>query len=85
MRHEAVEEVEIMDEVPQIIRKSISLQINLPLFEKLGLFHDFPISLQTAIAGMMYPLQVCSPPKCCQGSSRDYGRWGPHLALCEVH
>lgn len=58
MRHEAVEEVEIMDEVPQVIRKSISLQINLPLFEKLGIFHDFPLSLQTAIAGMMYPLQV---------------------------
>ena len=55
---EAVEEVGIMDEVPQVLRKIISLHINKPLFERLSIFHDFPPNIQTAIAGMMYPLQV---------------------------
>lgn len=47
-----------MDEVPQMLRKTISLQINKPLFAELSIFHDFPEKIQAAIAGMMYPVQV---------------------------
>ena len=34
------------------------MQVNLPLFNRLEIFHDFPLALQSNIAGMMQPLQA---------------------------
>ncbi len=55
---EAVEEVQVMDEVPHALRREISYAVNRKVFEKLHVFHDFPVSEQKSIAAIMTPLQV---------------------------
>ncbi len=55
---EAVEEVQVMDEVPHALRREISYAVNRKVFEKLHVLHDFPVSEQKSIAAMMTPLQV---------------------------
>ena len=55
---EAVEEVQIMEELPHSLRREIAFNINKKIFHQLSIFHDFPVSQQAAICGMMTPLQV---------------------------
>ena len=55
---EALEEVQIMEEVPHTLRREISFACNRKIFMRLGIFHDFPIQEQQSIAAMMTPLQV---------------------------
>lgn len=66
---EAVEEVQVMDEVPHALRREISYAVNRKVFEKLHVFHDFPQPEQKSIAAMMTPLQVRRTIKCltCEG------------------
>lgn len=55
---EAVEEVQIMEELPHSLRREIAFNINKKIFRQLSVFHDFPLGEQAAICGMMTPLQV---------------------------
>ncbi len=55
---EAVEEVQIMEEVPHSLRREIAYAVNRKIFAKLAVFHDFPVAEQMTIASMMTPLQV---------------------------
>ncbi len=55
---EAVEEVQIMEELPHSLRREIAFNINKKIFHQLSIFTDFPVSQQAAICGMMTPLQV---------------------------
>lgn len=57
---DAGEEVQVMTELPQGLRKEIALAINIPLFKKLSFFHTFPESVLSVIASHMSPLQVGS-------------------------
>ena len=53
---------------------ALCAQINLPLFHQLGLFHDFPPAMQSAVAGMMTPQQVCvraCMPACVRACVRE--------------
>lgn len=59
---EALEEVQIMEEVPHALRREIAFAVNKKLFDRLALFHDFPVSEQQTIAAMMTPLQVGKYP-----------------------
>ena len=65
---EAVEEVQIMEELPHSLRREIAYSINQKVFRKLAVFHDFPPKEQVQIAAMMTPVQVRSllswPPFC---------------------
>ena len=56
---EAVEEVQIMEELPHQLRREISYSINRKVFKQLSLFHDFPAREQAQIAASMTPLQAC--------------------------
>ena len=55
---EAVEEVQIMEELPHSLRREIAWNINKKIFKQLDIFHDFPHTEQVAICGMMTPIQV---------------------------
>ena len=55
---EAVEEVQIMEELPHSLRREIAYNINKKIFRQLAIFHDFPLGQQAAICGMMTPLQA---------------------------
>ena len=56
---EAIEEVQVMEEVPHGLRREISYSINHKVFEKLGIFHEgFSAQDQMAIAAAMTPMQV---------------------------
>ena len=55
---DAGEEVQVMTELPQGLRKEIALSINLPLFKKLNFFHGFPEGVLSSLASHMAPLQV---------------------------
>lgn len=55
---DAGEEVQVMTELPQGLRKEIALAINVPLFKKLSFFHTFPDHVLSVIASHMSPLQV---------------------------
>ena len=55
---EAVEEVQIMEELPHNLRREIAYSINLKVFRKLAVFHDFPGREQAQIASMMTPVQA---------------------------
>ena len=61
---EAVEEVQIMEELPHQLRRDISFSINRKVFKQLNLFHDFPAREQALIASSMTPIQASShtPP-----------------------
>lgn len=56
---EASEEVQVMEELPDGLRREVSYSVNCRIFKKLGFVHDFPVSEQMSIAAMMTPLQVC--------------------------
>ena len=58
MEAEAVEEVQIMEELPHSLRREIAFNINRKIFQQLSIFHDFPAPELAAICGMMMPLQV---------------------------
>ena len=58
MEAEAVEEVQIMEELPHSLRREIAFNINRKVFQQLSIFHDFPAQELAAICGMMMPLQV---------------------------
>lgn len=58
---DAGEEVQVMTELPQGLRKEIALCINEPLFKRLNIFHGFPEQVLAQIAAHMSPLQVCCP------------------------
>lgn len=55
---DAGEEVQVMTELPQGLRKEIALSVNTPLFGKLNFFNDFPEGILASIASHMSPLQV---------------------------
>ena len=55
---EAVEEVQIMEELPHSLRREIAWNINKKIFKQLAIFHDFPHNEQVTICGMMTPIQV---------------------------
>ncbi len=56
---EAIEEVQVMEEVPHALRREISFSINKKAFGKLGVFNDgFSAQDQLAIADLMTPMQV---------------------------
>lgn len=57
---EAIEEVQIMEELPHSLRREIAFSINKKIFHQLAVFHDFPSAQQAAICSMMTPLQVSS-------------------------
>ncbi len=57
---ETLEEVQVMGELPDALRREVSCAVNCKLFKKLGFLHDSPQSEQMSIAAMMTPLQVCS-------------------------
>ena len=61
MEAEAVEEVQIMEELPHSLRREIAFNINRKVFQQLSVFHDFPPQELAAICGMMTPLQVMMP------------------------
>ena len=58
MEAEAVEEVQIMEELPHSLRREIAFNINRKIFQQLSVFYDFPAQELAAICGMMMPLQV---------------------------
>ena len=55
---DANEEVQVMTELPQGLRKEIALSLNVPVFKKLNFFHGFPDKVLATIASHMAPLQV---------------------------
>ena len=59
---EAGEEVLIMEELPQALRREVSHSVNRRVFARLGVFHDFPPREQAAIAAMMTPVQARARP-----------------------
>lgn len=66
---EAVEEVQIMEELPHQLRREISYSINRKVFKQLNLFHDFPVREQAQIAASMTPIQASThakPRQCCR-------------------
>ena len=62
---DAGEEVQVMTELPQGLRKEIALSINQPLFKRLNFFASFPEGVIASIASHMAPLQVPSSCCCC--------------------
>ena len=60
------------------------MQVNLPLFNQLQIFHDFPAALQSNIAGMMSPMQASALLQ--QGPPWCSASWVPSLAQhCQGH
>ena len=47
---EAVEEVQIMEELPHTLRREIAFSINAKMFKPAGHLHDFPVKEQALIA-----------------------------------
>ena len=70
---EAVEEVQIMEELPHQLRRDISFSVNRKVFKQLKLFHDFSTREQTLIAATMTPIRASkqastpssAPNRCC--------------------
>ncbi|CAL8463823.1 g3357 [Coccomyxa elongata] len=75
---EAVEEVQVMDEVPHALRREISYAVNRKVFEKLHVFHDFPVSEQKSIAAMMTPLQLPAGADMCEAGDIADCLWVLH-------
>ena len=75
---DAGEEVQVMTELPQGLRKEIALSINVPLFKRLSFFHTFPDHVLSSIASHMSPLQV--PPRA--PSMRRKGSPADSIAEC---
>ncbi|BDA50689.1 probable potassium/sodium hyperpolarization-activated cyclic nucleotide-gated channel [Coccomyxa sp. Obi] len=64
---EAIEEVQVMEEVPYALRREISYSINKKIFERLGVFHDgFSQQDQIAIAALMTPMQLPAGADICE-------------------
>ena len=43
----------------RLCARQVSLSVNLPLFDALNMFKDFPEAVQGAIAAIMSPVVVC--------------------------
>ncbi|CAL8465088.1 g4623 [Coccomyxa elongata] len=76
---EAIEEVQVMEEVPHALRREISFSINKKAFEKLGVFNDgFSPQDQLAIADLMTPMQLPAGADICEAGDVADCLWVLH-------
>ncbi|BDA48948.1 probableVMJ3 Protein CNGC15c [Coccomyxa sp. Obi] len=75
---EASEEVHVMEEMPDALRREVSYTVNRKIFETLGFVHDFPLSEQMSIAAVMTPQQLPAGADMCKAGDVADCLWVLH-------